>query len=192
MVNRFSLGNRLAYLALAFQTRRAVEMFARNVLAFFGVEVLQIGLGHRITGALPRCPRSCPPPRRQARPGWRSTAQSRRTWCRTLFEQVGLVLPGDQHVALVALRKGDDGAARAGVSTGTLPYSLATKSLALLSSRFGPPYLRLANSHAAVVPARAARGLGVGRDHLHRGAPGRPSPDALGLPWRTTSTMVEV
>ena len=152
-------------------------MFARNVLAFFGVEVLQIGLGHG-TGALLVHVLVHHRHGGLGQDGDRGRDHVE-LGAEFLFEQIGLVLPRHQHVALVALRKRDGRAACAGVQHGHVAIQLGHKVLGL-----GVPAVFALGKFPCrqVVPARAARGLGVGRDHLHiRAHQVVPVLDALGI-----------
>src|SRR6202023_2983139 len=98
-----------------------------------------------------------------------------------LAEQVGrqhrLALPGEQHVADAALDEGDGGAARTGVEDRHLAVEagdeVARPCLPAVAPEREAP-------RGEIVPARAARGLGVGGDDLHpRPHQVRPVMDAL-------------
>jgi hypothetical protein len=94
-----------------------------------------------------------------------------------LQRQIGLVLPGQQHVADAALREGGGRSARAGVQHRHVAVKRADEVLRVLAVLFGP------GPGGQIVPARAAAGLGVGRDHLHPfGHQVAPVLDALGVP----------
>ena len=97
-----------------------------------------------------------------------------------LDRQVGLVLPGQQHVAQATLHERVRGAARARVEHGDVLEELRDVVARLLLVAAG--LLQGPGPAGQVVPARAARGLGVGRDDLDaRLDQVAPVLDALGV-----------
>ncbi|MNS84121.1 hypothetical protein D3C72_1179340 [compost metagenome] len=152
-------------------------MFARNVLTFFGVQVLQVGLGHGTRALLVHVLVH------HSHSGFGQDGDRRgdhvELGAEFFFEQVGLVLPGDEHITLVALGKGDGGAAGAGVQHGHVAVQLGDKVLGL---RVAAQLALGELPRGQVVPAGAARGLGVGRDHADAGLDEVvPVLDALGV-----------
>ena len=89
--------------------------------------------------------------------------------------QIGFVLPGEQHVAQALFGEGDGRAARAGVEHRNVGVEVGDEFLVLgfiaAGPGVGPRPCR------EIVPARAARGLGVRRDDfdalLDQGRPSR-------------------
>ena len=152
----------------------AVEVLERDRLALGAVEVVEVGLGRRallvgLDVALDQ---------RHGRLGQdrdRRQHDLELVLAELLERQVGLVLPGEQHVADAALGEGRGRAAGAGVEHRhvgeELVHEVADLVLVAAELLVGP------GPGGEIVPARAARGLRVRGDHLDVVArPGRPSP----------------
>ncbi|MNK73376.1 hypothetical protein D3C87_928710 [compost metagenome] len=159
------LGELLVVLGLGLVGGRAVEVAARDVLAFVGVQVLQVLLGHGARALLV----DHLVDHRHAGLGQDGDGRHddlELLGAEFLQRQEGFVFPGQQHVAHAALHEGDGRAARAGVEHGHVLVQVADEFLGLGFTAV----LALGEFPGReVVPAGAARGLGVGGDHLHAG-----------------------
>ena len=179
MVNRLTLGKSPAYLLADLGQPRPVVVLGRDLLPVLAVEVLEVRLGHGPRAALvhrpcrrrspaarpgcsPRAPRSrtCPAPAPSPRGRPRSPRRSARRRSR---------------------------AARTSSSTRARPNRARERSCTA-ASRSPAPWPRRpcsAGGHSPsgeVIPPRAARGLGVRRDHRHAGLHQVvPVLDALGI-----------
>ena len=142
-----------------------IRHLAGDALTFFGVQILQIGLGHG-TRALFVDHLVHHGHRRLGQDGqrWHDDLEFLRT--KLLERQIGLVLPGQQHIALAALHESHGRAARAGIQNRHVFEQLADE---ILGTGFAAivAFTKLPGSQ--VVPAGTATGFGVGRDHLHIG-----------------------
>ena len=127
-----------------------------------GVEAPQVSLGHRPGAALGHH-LVHPGNRRLGQDGERGDHDLELARPHLGLGQEGLVLPGQQHVAEPALGEGDGRAPRAGVEHRHVGEQLAE----ILHRRRVAAMSRRPGIGRHVVPARAAGGLGIGRDHLH-------------------------
>ena len=162
-----------------FGLARPVEVLGDDLLAGRRVEEIEIGLGHLAGAALvdhlvdQRDRRLG-----QDREGGHDDLEL--VGAELLQGQEGLVLPGDQHVADGALGEGGGRAARAGIEHRHVAVDrldeLARRRLVAL----GP--VELVGPGGEIVPARAARRLGIGR-HDRDAVLGEVGPvlDGLGI-----------
>ncbi|MPL67344.1 hypothetical protein SDC9_13035 [bioreactor metagenome] len=137
----------------------AVEVLERQRLRLGAVEVFEIGIGQRAL----RVGLDVGIDHRNRRLGEdrdRGHDDVESIGAKLLFGQPGLVLPGEQHIADAALRKGRGRAARAGVEHRDMAEEIADEGLRVLSVLLGP------GPGGQVVPARPARGLRIGGDDL--------------------------
>ncbi|MPM54087.1 hypothetical protein SDC9_100860 [bioreactor metagenome] len=172
------LGELLLKLGLGLFAGRTVEILACNLLALVGIQMLQIFLGQRATALLVHHLVDHGH-RRLGQDGQRRRNDLELVRAELLERQEGLVFPGQQYVAHTTLHKGDGGAARACVQHRHVLVQIAHEFLGLVVAAV----LALGEfPRGQIVPARAARSLGVGRDHLHTGLDQViPVLDALGV-----------
>ncbi len=164
----------------------AVEVLEGDGLAFGAVEVVQVSLGQLALVVIGDV-RIHDGDRRFGQNADRGDHDVELIVAQLLQREVGLVLPGQQHVADAVLREGGGRAARGVVQHGDVLVERAHEFLRVLAVLLGP------GPGGQVVPARAAARLGVRRDDLHTlGHQVAPVLDALGLPSRTRNTIVEV
>ena len=142
---------------------RTVVVLADQMLGLRGVEKLQIGLC-RLARAVGVGIALHHRHRRLGQDADRGCHDVELALAQFLLRQIGLVLPGQQHVADAALGEGDERTACAGVQHRHLAVELAHEITCLLlrASLFQGPA-----PGGQIVPARATGGLGVGRDHRH-------------------------
>ncbi len=143
-----------------------VEVPGDDLLRLRRVEELQIGLGNGAGAALVdhlvdhRH-------RRLGENGERGRDDVELVGAEFLHRQIGLVLPGDQHVAEIALDEGGGGAARARVEDGHVLVDRLDKGLGLAGVAIGAG--ELIGPGGEIIPPRAAGGLRVRRDDADAG-----------------------
>ena len=143
---------------------RAVERLADDPLRRRRVEVLQIGGGNGARALLVDHAVHHRD-RRLRQDADRGIDDFERIGAEFLPRQPGLVLPGQQHVTQFALHEAVGGAARAGIQHRHLAQQAGHEGL---RRRLGRTRLALRERQGGEeIPARAARGLRVRRDHPH-------------------------
>ena len=155
-------------------------MFARDVLAFLRIEVIQIGSGDRFGASLPG------DVVHQSHRRLRQDTERRRDdleFLRAEFlqRQVGLVFPGDKDVSDLALDKGDGRATRAGVEHRDI-LEESGQELARLGIVVAV-FLQRIRPGCQVVPTSTARGFRIRGDDGNAGLDEVvPVSDALRIP----------
>src|SRR6266516_676084 len=150
-----------------------------DFLAFVAVEMFQVGFGHRFGsvfsgGFVHHADLWLSEDAR----GWGHDVEL--VFAEFVAAEKNLILPIVQDVADTALDKGGGGAARAGVQHGNILVEPADKSFGLGFIAAGPAPLK--SPGGQIIPARAAGGLGIGRDDRDaRLDEVVPVPDAFGI-----------
>src|SRR5690606_35018189 len=142
---------------------RAVEVLGGQALTFIAVQVVEVGLGY-LAGALAVDVGIHHAHRRLGKDRQRRGNDLEVVTALFLQRQEGFVFPGQQHIADAVVDEGDGRATRSAVEYWNVLVQLGDE---LLGLRFAAVLLLGKGPGGQQVPARAAGGFRVRRDHFY-------------------------